>query len=468
MVSRRKALAIGAAGLGGTVLAAGGAAVVANRDKPEPPSPPAVDPKGRMLWRNWSGIQNAYPAQRLAPADEAALASGLKTALAPIRAVGAGHSFTALSVTAGTLVSLDAMAGVVRWEGDQPVVRAGTRLGALGPALAEKGRAMPNLPDIDKQSLAGAIATGTHGTGQTLTALHGDVVALALVTADGRRIDCDEKTRPDVLSAARVSLGALGLLTEARLATIPNRRIRRRVWVEPMEKTLAQAEARWKAHRNYEFYAVPFTDLAANITHDETDVPPQAPPPSQDDAFLEALKMMRNTFGWSTGLRKRAARMILAGAEEETAVDEGWKLLSTDRPVRFNEMEYHLPPETHLEALKAVMAAIEKERPDVFFPIEVRRTGGDTAWLSPFQGGTRGSIAVHAWYKDDYAFFYELIEPIFLRAGGRPHWGKLHSLRGQRLAGLYPDWKAFLEVRRELDPQGRMLNPYLKGLFDIS
>lgn len=467
MVTRRKALAIGAAGAGGAVLAAGGAAVIANRDKPEPPSPAAVDGQGRMLWRNWSGIQNAYPASRLAPRDEAELAAALPGAAAPIRAVGSGHSFTALASTSGALVSIDALAGVIRWEGDEPVVRAGTRLGALGPALAEKGRAMPNLPDINKQSLAGAIATGTHGTGQGLQALHGDVKALALITADGRRVDCDAATRPDVYQAARVSLGALGIVTEARLATSPNRRLRRRVWVEPLEETLAKAEDRWKQHRNYEFYAVPFTDLAANITHDETDDAPVAPPPSQDDAFLEALKMLRNTFGWSNGLRKRAARMILAGAEEETAVDEGWKLLSTERPVRFNEMEYHLPPETHLGALKQVVAVIEKERPDVFFPIEVRRVAGDEAWLSPFHGGVRGSVAVHAWYKDDYAFFYDLIEPIFQRAGGRPHWGKLHSLRGQRLGALYPNWKDFLEVRRELDPQGRMLNPYLRGLFDL-
>jgi FAD/FMN-containing dehydrogenase len=160
--------------------------------------------------------------------------------------------------------------------------------------------------------------------------------------------------------------------------------------------------------------------------------------------------------------------MLLGGTEPETAVDEGWKLLSTERPVRFNEMEYHLPPETQLAALKEVVEVIEKTRPDVFFPIEVRRIAADDAWLSPFQGGPRGSVAVHAWYKDEYRFFFEIIEPIFQRHGGRPHWGKLHSLRGQRLAALYPNWKDFLEVRRELDPDGKMLNPYLTGLFDLA
>lgn len=467
MATRRKALAMGAAGVGVALAGGTGAVLYANREKPEPASPDAVDKQGRMLWRNWSGIQNAYPAVRLAPKDEAELAAGLKTAQGPIRAVGAGHSFTALAATNGTLVSLEAMSGVIRWDGDSPVIRAGSRLGVLGPALAEKGRAMANLPDIDQQAFAGAIATATHGTGQGLKALHGDVTGIALLTSRGERIECDATRRPDVFQAARVSLGTLGILTEAKIATIPNRRVRRRVWLEPLEETYGKAEERWKAHRNYEFYAIPFTGLAANITHDETDDPPQAPPPSQDDAFLEALKGLRNTLGWSNGLRKAAAKALLGGAEEETAVDEGWKLLSTERPVRFNEMEYHLPPETHLQALKDVMAVIEKERKDVFFPIEVRRTAGDDAWLSPFQGGPRGSVAVHAWYKDDYAFFFDLIEPIFQRAGGRPHWGKLHSLRGQRLAALYPGWKDFLAVRAELDPEGRMLNPYLKGMFDL-
>jgi FAD-linked oxidoreductase len=467
-VSRRKALIGGGVAVAGGVVAAGSAGLIANRDKPEPASPPAVDGQGRMLWRNWSGIQTAYPVARLAPDSEAALAAGLAAAVAPIRAVGAGHSFTALAATNGTLVSLDALSGLIRWEGDEAVVRAGSRLSALGPLLAARGRAMANLPDINKQSFAGAIATATHGTGQTLKALHGQVTALSLITPDGRRIDCDAKTRPEVFNAARVSLGSLGIITEARIATVPNERLHRHVWVEPFEEALAKAEERWKTHRNFEFYAVPFTGLAANISHDITTDPATPPVAGQDDAFLDALKMLRNTFGWSNGLRKAAAKALLGGAEEENVVGESWKLLSTDRPVRFNEMEYHLPPETQLAALQEVMAMIETERRDVFFPIEVRRTAGDDAWLSPFQGGVRGSIAVHAWYKDDYAFFFELIEPILQRHGGRPHWGKLHSLRGQRLQGLYPNWKDFLAVRAALDPKGRMLSPYLTGLFDLA
>ncbi|HQT55331.1 MAG TPA: FAD-binding protein, partial [Phenylobacterium sp.] len=172
MISRRKALLAGAAGI---VVVGGGGVALAVREKPEPVAPPSVDPQGKMLWRNWSGTQSAYPSLRSAPKTEAELAQALKTASAPIRPVGAGHSFTALVPTSGTLMTLDQMAGIERWEGDEAVVWTGTRLGALGPALAAKGRAMPNLPDINKQSLGGAIGTGTHGTGTTLKALHGDI-----------------------------------------------------------------------------------------------------------------------------------------------------------------------------------------------------------------------------------------------------------------------------------------------------
>ncbi|CAN5869015.1 D-arabinono-1,4-lactone oxidase [soil metagenome] len=462
MISRRKALVAGAAGV---VVAGGGGVALAVREKPEPISPPSVDPQGKLLWRNWSGIESAYPAIRSAPKSEAEVAQVLKTAPTPIRPVGAGHSFTGLVPTSGTLMTLDQVAGIDRWEGDEAVVWTGTRLGALGPALAAKGRAMPNLPDINKQSLGGAIGTGTHGTGLAFKAIHGDITALRLATVAGEVLECDATHNADVFNAARVSLGGLGVITQVRLKTSANRRLHRHVWIEPLADTIAKAEDRWAKHRNYEFYAVPFTDLAANITHDETNLPATPRTASSDDAFLGALKQLRNLLGFSTPLRKAAAKALLGSTKPEEAIDEGWKLLSTERPIRFNEMEFHMPPENQMAALKEAVAAIETHRKDVFFPIELRRIAGDDAWLSPFNRGPRGSVAVHCYYKDDYKFLFDLIQPIFLAHGGRPHWGKLHSLKAPQLSKLYPDWEAFHAVRRRLDPQGRMLNPYLRELF---
>lgn len=436
-------------------------------EKPEPPAPPATDAKGDLVWRNWSGIQHSYPSQRLSPKSEDELTQILKTAPAPIRAVGAGHSFMPLVPTDGTLLTLDQIDGVVNVDADGiATVRAGTRLGDLGPELAAKGRAMANLPDINKQSLGGALGTATHGTGLKLRAIHGDVVALRLATIKGDIVECDANNNPDLFNAARVSLGSLGIITQAKLKTIPNKRLHRRVWLEPFEETVSRAEERWKTHRNYEFYAIPFTGLAASIAHDETDEPARPRGPDTDTGFLEMLKGLRNLLGFSTGMRKAAAKILLEtfGTPEE-AVDEGWKLLSTERPVRFNEMEFHMPAAAQLSALKEVVATIEKHRPDVFFPIETRRIATDDAWLSPFQGGEHGSVAVHAYYKDDYDFFFTLIEPIFRRHGGRPHWGKLNALKTKDFASLYPRWNDFISLRRQMDPDGRLMNGYLKSIM---
>jgi FAD/FMN-containing dehydrogenase len=166
-------------------------------------------------------------------------------------------------------------------------------------------------------------------------------------------------------------------------------------------------------------------------------------------------------------LREWVANWLLLGLDSapEEAIDEGWKLLSTERPVRFNEMEFHLPAEVQLIALKEVVKAIETHRSDVFFPVEARRIAPDDAWLSPFQGGARGSIAVHCYYKDEYKFLFSLVEPILRRYGGRPHWGKLNSLTAGDFASLYPHWHDFVQLRRSLDPEGRFLNEYLRGLF---
>jgi FAD-linked oxidoreductase len=463
MLSRR-ALMTGAAAVG--VAGAGAVGYRVWRDR-EPAAPPAQDAKGHLLWRNWSGVQSSYPAARAAPASEAELAGLIKSSPAPIRPVGAGHSFTALVPTDGTLVSLDQMSGLVSHDAGltQATVRAGTRLGDLGPALAEIGQEMPNLPDINKQSLAGAIATGTHGTGLGFKALHGEVLAFRLATPSGEVIDCDATRRPEVYAAARVGLGAFGIVTQATLQNRPLKRIIKRVELRDVEDVYAEWPTLQHRHRNVEFYAIPFTGKAALITADETAEPVRPRGPDVDTKTLMDLKTLRDLFGFAPPIRRAVAQALMGHIPPEVMVDEGWKLLSNERPVRFNEMEFHLPREAQIPALREVVAAIETHRNDVFFPIEARIIEADDAWLSPFYQRPSGSVAVHAYYKDDHQFLFDLIEPILRRHGGRPHWGKLNSLKAADFAALYPRWKDAAEVRRTLDPAGRMLNPYLRSLF---
>ncbi len=464
MPSRRTVLAATA----GAVIATGAGAVGyrAWRDR-EPASPAAMDTDGRLLWRNWSGIQHAYPAARAAPESEDQLVDILKTGVTPIRPVGAGHSFTALAPTSGTLLTLDRMSGVVSHDAAkmQATVRAGTRLGDLGPALAAIGQEMANLPDINKQSLGGALGTGTHGTGRTLKAIHGDVVAFRLATPRGDILDCDRTKNADIFHAARVNLGAFGAVTQVTLQNSALKRVLKRTEARTIDDVMEEWPALQAAHRNVEFYAIPFTGLASLITVDETDRPVLPRGADADVDAVMALKKLRDVAGFLPSVRRDLAQAAFKDFPPEEAVDEGWKLLSNERPVRFNEMEYHLPLDAQMPALREVIAAIEKHRPDVFFPIEARVIDADDAWLSPFYERVSGSIAVHAYYKDDYQFLFELVEPILRHHGGRPHWGKLHSLGAADFAALYPRWADANEVRATLDPEGRMLNDHLRKVF---
>ncbi len=463
----RRSMLIGGGVMGAGLACAGGLAGRRLWLDREPVMPALQDAQGRLIWSNWSGIAHAYPAERAAPASEDELVHILKTAPGPVRPVGSGHSFTALVPTQGTLLTLDNMAGIVSHDpaSNRVVVRGGTRLVDLGPALAAIGQEMINLPDIDKQSIAGAIGTGTHGTGRGIQAIHGSVVGLRLATPSGELIDCDATANSEIFNAARVGLGAFGVVTQVTLQNQPLCRVLKRVEVRPTSEVFDDWSALRQQHRNVEFYVLPFTGHSVTISHDVTDRPIKPRGPDRDVETLMALKQLRDFFEFMPALRRRLAAQELANIPPEEVVDEGWKLLSNERPVRFNEIEYHLPIEAQIPALREILAAIESQHVDVFFPIEARVIAPDDAWLSPFYGRECGSIAVHAYYKEDHEFFFSLIEPIFRRHGGRPHWGKLHSLKARDLAALYPRWREAGDVRRALDPQGRMLNDYLKGIF---
>jgi FAD-linked oxidoreductase len=462
-MSTRRTVLLGGAGL----LALGAGSCAGRRiwlDR-EPALPPAIDAQGRALWSNWSGLETAYPAKRAAPASEAELAALLPATPAPIRPVGAGHSFTALVPTQGTLLSLDRLEGLVRHEGMTATVRAGTKLSALGPALAAVGQEMPNLPDINKQTLAGALSTATHGTGKGVTAIHGTVTAMRLVLPDGKIAECSRDSRPELFHAARVGLGAFGVLSEVTLQNQPLSRVKKVVRLVDTDWVLQEWPALAAKHRNAEFLVLPFTGKSALITHDVTAEAVKPRGPDNDSQTLMDLKRLRDLFEFTPGLRRRAAQMAMKDLPEDVAVDEGWKLLSNERPDRFKEMEYHLPIAAQPEVLREVIARIERDALDVFFPIEARIIAPDDAWLSPFYQRESGSIAVHAWYKEPHDWMFKLIEPIFRDAGGRPHWGKLHSLGATELKALYPMFAEAVAVRRSVDPAGRMVNPFLKKIF---
>lgn len=416
-------------------------------------------------WSNWSGLHSCRPRQLLTPGDEEALAGALRSAPGPVRVAGAGHSFSALVPTPGTVILMDGLAGVVRHDAaaSTAVVRAGTRLAVLAPQLDERGLALPNQPDVSVQSLGGSFATATHGTGATLPALHAQIRALRLVTADGRVLVASRERDRALFDAARVGLGALGVLSEVELQLRPGFDLRRRIWTQPTEGLLGDAAALARSHRHFELFLLPHTGYGAGIVHDEVPRGPAQRIASDDEQTLDDLRRLRDLLGGMPRLRRWVAGRFI-GEREEIERDASWRMLSNSRATRFNESEFHVPAERGLACLAEVLAAIERH-PQAYFPIEFRHVAADDAWLSPFHGRDSCSIAVHAAAGEEHAYLVHDLGPIFRRHGGRPHWGKLHDLGAAEFAALYPRWRDFVALRRELDPQGRLLNPHLRRLF---
>jgi len=365
--------------------------------------------------------------------------------------------------SSGTIINLDHMGGIVSTDkaANLATIRTGSRLKDLSPALEMDHLAFKNLGDINVQSFAGATATATHGTGEDFGCLSSEITAVRLMKADGSILEGSLDTNPDLIHAAQVSMGALGVMLEATINLCPSYNLHRQTYVEPIEAILEAAPERWANNRNFEFYYIPFSKLGLNIIHNETDAPETERAPSDDEAAMAAIKAMRDKLKWSSFLRSKLLSAGLKKTKPESTIGPSWQLLATTRETLFNEMEYHLPVETALDAFRDIIKYIERHERNVYFPIEIRKTAGDTAWLSPFQGAPRISVAIHAPADEDHSWFYKAAEPIFRAAGGRPHWGKLHSLGAAEFIDLYPDFLRFTALRKTLDPEGRFMTPEL-------
>jgi FAD-linked oxidoreductase len=418
-------------------------------------------------WRNWSGLQQAQPALTVQPADEQELATLVRDA-EQLRVVGAGHSFTALVPTAGTLVSLDRLTGLIDHDDERQRARlwAGTRLHEVGPLLQAIGQALPNMGDIDRQSLAGVLSTATHGTGAQLPCIAAGLTELRLITAQGEVLECSRERDAELFRAAAVSLGALGVITQAQLQNVASYRLRERVWALPLPQVFAELERLKRDHRHFEFWAFPGGNVAIvkvlDISEDAVTEQEQGAD-SQDGLLQLCSELSRLLPPLAPHLQRLVARFV----KPSERVNGWYRVFPSARNVRFNEMEYHVPAERGPACMGEVCRELARDGRGVFFPVEYRYVAGDDYLLSPFGDGPRASIAVHQYYKQDHRPLFERIEPILRRHGGRPHWGKLHTVDAAGLRELYPQLGTFLRLRAELDPRGKFLNPYLRALFGV-
>jgi FAD-linked oxidoreductase len=420
-------------------------------------------------WSNWSGSVKAEPAGRPMPADIEELQKIVRSARAPIRVVGAGHSFSPLVATTGAIVSLDWISGLKSHDQDkcQATVGAGTRLRDLTKALQEIGQALANMGDIDKQSIGGALGTATHGTGATLGAYHTLIERIELVDGRGERRSFGKADSADMIQAIGVSLGAFGIVTEVTINNLPSYRMRKRRFVLPIEDMLANFHAMMTAHRSAEFYFIPYSGYAMFLASDITDEPITARPPEEDEEGLATLRMLRNLLKFLPWMRRALIRNAMRKLPREDFVEDWLKVYTSERQTRFNEMEYHLPVEEGPKALAEIIQLTEKKFPHIYFPIEVRTVAADDFWLSPFYHRPSCSIAIHHDARENPLAFFNAAEAIFRRYGGRPHWGKMHSLSAIELSRLYPRWRDALDVRREIDPDNRFVTPYVARLLGI-
>jgi FAD-linked oxidoreductase len=418
-------------------------------------------------WRNWSGSVTAEPAALARPRTVSEL-QALVAAAARVRVAGAGHSFMPLCETDGLLLELGDLEGAIEVSEDQATawVPAGWPIHRLTAALWSKGLSLFNQGDIDKQAIAGALATGTHGTGASLGSISTQAAGFELVLADGSKVTCDAGTDPELFQAQRVSLGALGVMTRVKLDLLPAYRLRETVRPAPLEEILKAWPELTMRHRHVEFFVFPYADRVLLKTLDPVETGDDPPP----DAGLEntALQWASDLTATFPGLAAPIQRLLTRAIGPATRAAPAHQIFPSERPTRFEEMEYEIPAAAGADALRRAMAEVRRRRLPIIFPFEYRAVAADDIWLSPMNGTDCVSISFHQYVKMPWREAFGVVEAIFADAGGRPHWAKRHSLASADVLRLDPDAARWGAVRQRVDPEAKFLNRHLRELFAFS
>jgi FAD-linked oxidoreductase len=423
-------------------------------------------------WRNWARTETVRPVRVERPATIGAVQRSVKGATRAglrVKAVGAGHSFTGIAVADGVLLELDELSGLVRVDRERGRVTllGGTRLYDLPRLLHPHGLALENMGDIDRQSISGAISTGTHGTGAAFGGIAAQVTGVTLVTADGELLTVDEQSSPELLPAVALGLGALGIIVEVTLQCVPAFVLEADEKPLPLDAVLAGIDEHVAAD-HFEFYWFPGTRTAVTKTNTrlpgDTPTQPLHPARSFVDDTLLANGVYRVTCAAGAvvpaiipGVNALAERLW----SNRTFSDRSHRVFATRRSVRFREMEYAVPAADVPEVLRAIDELIESNGWRISFPVEVRFARADALWLSTATGRESGYIAVHRYFRENHSEYFEAVEEIMIRHAGRPHWGKLHTRDATALAPVYPQHGAFVALRDRLDPRRAFTNAYL-------
>ena len=426
------------------------------------------------VWQNWGRCESARPARVEAPAGDEAIAAVVKQAAAEgrkVKVVGGGHSFTGIAapVDGGVQISLDRHNQVLAADRATGLVtvQAGIRLYDLNEKLAAAGLAMPNLGDIDQQSIAGATQTGTHGTGKLLPGIAAQIRALTIVTADGSVLSASPEENAELFHAARLGLGALGIVSTVTLQTVP-------AFVLQAQETPASFhelvddggfDRYVEENEHCEFYWFPHTDSCLLKRNNRVDVP--APLPRWKE-WLDDELVANKLFGAACAVGARFPKVTptvnrvatkLTGSR--TFADRSDRVFVSPRSVRFVEMEYNVPRAALTGVLQELRAFVDRSGLILSFPVEVRVAAPDDVWMSTAYERESAYVAVHVYRGQPFQPYFDGVEAIMSAVGGRPHWGKRHSLDAQVLGERYPHHADFVALRDRLDPEGRFANAYL-------
>jgi FAD-linked oxidoreductase len=372
-----------------------------------------------------------------------------------------------LCATDGLLLSLADLEGELEIAPDRQTawVPAGCAIGKLTDALWAAGFSLINQGDIDKQAIAGAVSTATHGTGRTLGSLATAAEGFRLVLADGTHVESDRDNEPELFQAARVSLGMLGVVTHIRMRVLPAYRLKETIRRQSLNATLAEWDALADAHRHVEFFHFPYSEHVTLKTLDVVDEGESEAPGELEDTVFQAVCDLAAAWPRTAPTLQRMLTRAIRNSER---AGPAGRIFPSERSVKFEEMEYEIPAENGPEALRQAMTLVRGNRWPIIFPFEFRTVAADDIWLSPMQGRACVSISFHQYAKMDWRTPFAGVEKVFQAAGGRPHWAKRHTLASADVLRLYPDAEKWGAVRKHMDPGAKFLNGHLAELFAFS
>lgn len=428
-------------------------------------------------WTNWAGTEAAAPRKVLTPTGPEQIVAEVEHALAhrgTVKMVGSGHSFTAISAPVGTMVRPDSFSGIVSVDRDAMTVTvlSGTPLRVLNAELARMGLSLHNMGDIDEQTIGGATSTGTHGTGGTVASLSAQIESFTIISGHGEEITASPTSFRELFEIGRVGLGALGILTELTLQVEPLFALEAHERPMTWDELFSTYDELTHEHHHVDAYWFPHTDQVMSKVNDRLAELDGLRPLGRFKHWLDDEFLANTVFGMLTSIGTRAPgavprlNRISGGAlSERTYSDLAHRVFTSSRRVRFKEMEYAVPRAVGLEALREVRRVIDAAGWRVGFPVEIRSTPADDIALSTASGRASMYLAFHVPVNADHTEYFAGVEAVLRRYDGRPHWGKMHSLKTDDLAALYPRFEEFLAQRDVMDPQRVFANPHLTRLL---